>query len=569
MLEIKRRDGLGRISKWMTPRGKIILPDIAIVVNPNKQTIPIYELIREFKPQILITNSYIIRRSSLSDEIVEMGLHKFFGFDGLFYTDSGAFQFYSRGIEDFDPREIVEFQKKIESDIITPLDLFTFQDDSKTTSERKLRETMKRIKQVNKEDKLLVGPIQGGRFLDLRRKAAQLVSKCDVDIFAIGGIVPLMESYEFTALGDQIISCRQVLPSTRPVHAFGCGHPMLFSLLVLLGCDIFDSAMYSLAAEDGRYLTAEGTIRLEDLEELPCSCPVCSSLSANDLKRLEKQERIKMLAKHNLYITFAEIRKVRQAISEGSLFELVQQRVRAHPKLLEAFVHLMKKYGKFIEKYDPVTKKSAFFYVEEGSEYRPEVIRAKKWLRRLVAKQFFTKKPFGRIPLGLKYVYPFGQSVVPGKREVKKEPKYEEWVRQVIEYQFGKGAAKFFQPLKIDVSSFTGMPRNVFIKDERVGVIRSSDGFFIPNLKGAELIRKATKKPKNRVVISNDAVKFVKEGKSVFVKFVIACDPELRPWQEVLVVDKHDNLIATGTSLLNASEIKEFDRHVAVKVRHH
>lgn len=569
MLEIKRRDGLGRLAKWITSRGRITLPDIAIVVNPNKQVLPIHELIHEFKPQILMTNSYIIKRSSLVETITKKGLHEFFKFDGLIYTDSGAFQFYSRGIEDFDPTEIIEFQKEIDSDVITPLDLFTFQEDSKATAERKLKETIKRIKQVKKENRLLVGPIQGGRFLDLRRKAAQRIGKENVDIFAIGGIVPLMESYEFTALAEQIIACRQALPSTKPVHAFGCGHPMLFSFLVLLGCDLFDSAMYSLAAEDERYLTAEGTIRLDELEELPCSCPVCSSLSANELKKLDKQEKIKMLAKHNLYATFAEIRKVRQAISEGSLFELVQQRARAHPRLFEAFVRIMKKYSKFIEQYDPVTKKSAFFYTGEESELRPEVTRAKKWLRRVVAKQFFIKKPFGKIPLGLKYVYPFGQSIVPREREVKKEPKYEEWVRQVIEYQFGKGAAKLFKSLRVEVSPVTGMPRNVFSQGKRVGVIRPSDGFFIPNMEGAELIRKATRKPKNRVVISNDAVKFVREGKSVFVKFVVACDPELRPWQEVLVVDKRDTLVATGTALLNARELKEFKRHVAVKVRHH
>jgi len=568
MLEIKRRDGLGRLAKWNTPRGKVALPDIAIVVNPNKQLIPIKELVREFKPQILMTNSYIIRRSKISEKIEKKGLHKFLAFNGLIYTDSGAFQFYSRGIKDFDPEEIIEFQKKIGSDVITPLDLFTFQDDSKGVVEKKLKETVKRIRSVDKGDRLLVGPIQGGRFLDLRRRAARLVMKENVDVFAIGGLVPLMENYEFKSLVEQVIVARNELAVNKPIHAFGCGHPMVFSLLVLLGFDLFDSAMYSIAAENDRYLTPEGTLRLEDIEELPCSCPVCSSTTASELKKMNKGDRAKMLARHNLYVILGEIRKIRQAIAEGSLFELVQQRVRAHPSLLEAFTYVLKKYGKFIEEYDPVTKRSAFLYSGPESEFRPEVMRAKKQIKHVKAERFFEKEPFGNVPLGLKYVYPFGQSLGPGK-EVKKEPSHEEWVRQVIEYQFGRGASKFFKPLRIRKSPVTGMPRRVFVGGQFVGAIRPNDGFFITNMKGAELIKKATKRPKNRVVINDDAAPFVRDGKSVFVKFVVDCDPNLRPWQEIFVVDKKDRLIATGTALLNAREIKGFERHVAVRIRHH
>ncbi|MDL5503268.1 MAG: tRNA-guanine transglycosylase, partial [Candidatus Methanoperedens sp.] len=106
----------------------------------------------------------------------------------------------------------------------------------------------------------------------------------------------------------------------------------MFSLAVALGCDLFDSASYALYAKDGRYMTARGTYHIENLQYLPCSCPICSSLSVREL--LESDKREELLARHNLYVTFEEIRVVKQAIQEGSLWELVENRCRAHPQLL-------------------------------------------------------------------------------------------------------------------------------------------------------------------------------------------------------------------------------------------
>jgi predicted RNA-binding protein (TIGR00451 family) len=45
-------------------------------------------------------------------------------------------------------------------------------------------------------------------------------------------------------------------------------------------------------------------------------------------------------------------------------------------------------------------------------------------------------------------------------------------------------------------------------------------------------------------------------------------DPELRPAEEVLVVDEEDRLLAVGRSFFNAEEMLSFKIGVAVKVRH-
>jgi len=247
MFELIDRDAGGRIGKLAIGKNKTTTPSIAIVINPNKMIVTPKEL-KKFGAEIIITNSFIISKNEKL-RIACKELHKFFEWENPIYTDSGAFQYFSQGVKNINPEEIIDFQKKIGSDIITPLDVFTTPYDSRKTAEKNLRETIKRIKAARATvSRLLAGPIQGGRFLDLRIKACKETAKINPDIFAIGGIVPLMNEYKFKELCDIILTCKQALPANKPVHAFGCGHPITFALLVACGCDLFDSAMYSLAA---------------------------------------------------------------------------------------------------------------------------------------------------------------------------------------------------------------------------------------------------------------------------------------------------------------------------------
>ena len=77
---------------------------------------------------------------------------------------------------------------------------------------------------------------------------------------------------------------------------------------------------------------------------------------------------------------------IHQAIIEGSLWELVEQRCRAHPFLLEALRNL-KNYQDDLEKYDPPYKKSAFFYSGPESLNRPEVHRHLERVKRIPPKK--------------------------------------------------------------------------------------------------------------------------------------------------------------------------------------
>jgi len=567
MFEIKARAASGRVGRWTIGKHSITTPTLAVVVTPNSRIVSI-EDIKKIGAEILITNAYIMKNSEHAEEIEKKGVHKFYGWDGPIYTDSGTFQMYSQGKFEITPEETLEFQKKIGSDIITPLDLFTLPNDSKQIAREKLKETLIRLKSAreNIKDRALCGPVQGGAFMDLRKKAAIEVSKINPDIFAVGGIVPLMEQYRFSKLVDSILTAKMNLDPSKPVHAFGAGHPMIFSLLAAIGVDFFDSAAYAIFARQGRYLTVNGTRTASELHELPCSCPMCSENSARELAG-----DVSLLAKHNLYATFEEIRTVREAIYDGGLWELVEQRIRSHPALLEAYAAIGK-YRKFIEANEPVSPGHSFFYLGRESMQRPIVFRVKNKLAKAeFSKTLETFNWLGiKVPLGLKMVYPFGQSVVPEHRR-SGTVKPVEAARQILAYQYGiklsRAKKLIARSTEIELSRNTGRLQRISDKGALLGTFRDSDGYFIPTFMFAKEIIKCLK-GSYVVHVNKDVEQFVREGKNLFSKFVASADEGIRVGDEVFVLGSKNELLATGTALLNSREMASFKYGVAVDIRH-
>jgi len=635
MFELKHRDAMGRIGKFELENGKSIkTPSILPVVNPRKMRIPCSE-ISAMGFEGIITNSYIIyRNEELKDKAQKLGLHDMLDFQGFIMTDSGSFQLYGYGNVEVEPEEIIGFQEKIGSDLGVILDIPTPPDVERERAESELEETLRRADiSLGARGKIpLGGTIQGSTFPDLREKSAREMGKKNFELYPIGGVVPLMEDYRFADLARVIMHSKMHLPVEKPVHLFGCGHPMVFAFAVALGCDLFDSAAYALYAKDGRYITPTGTKRLSEMAELPCSCEVCTSHTPSEVR--DSKEKELLLEKHNLHVTLQEIKTVRQAIYEGNLLELVQLRARSHPYLLEG-LNVALSYD-FMEKFNPVTKSTAFFYSGRESLLRPEVVRHQQRLKEIEtkAKQLVLLpdmgKPFssihkvssgeeyhicvaspvfGVIPLEVEDVYPLSQHEAPSSisREqlafmkekvgdyaaafekifVHKEleslgikgesfgddeiPDFgkgspELKLMGMADYLLGRGAGKLFAGARIEWSKTRRM-RRIYSSDKLITTVRASDSFLVPTIEGAELLLKLPP-PRNRVVVIDDAVEFVKEGKSVFAGFVDSCDPELRPYQEVIVVDKNDELLATGTAKLNAQEMAAYQKGVAVKIRH-
>ena len=642
LFEIKNRDASGRLCKLTTKHGIITTPNLMPVINPNKMIITPKEMKDLFGVEIVITNSYIIKKDDKLKEIaLKQGVHKLIDFNGPIMTDSGTFQSHVYGDINIDPLEIVEFQRKIGTDIGTILDIFIEPDETKKATNNAIKQTLKRAKESVKikGEMALACTVQGSVYPDLRENCAKQLSKIDADFFPIGGVVPLMENQRYTDLIKCIISSKRGLDPSKPVHLFGAGHPLIFPIAVALGCDFFDSSAYAKYAVDGRMIFPWGTEKLEDLIELPCCCPVCLNYSLAELKQLNEKERIKEIAKHNLYVSFAEIKRIKNAISQGNLWELVERKANSNPYLLEALKQLnIKENINFLEQFETISKDKALFYTGFHTVHRPIIYRChnrlfkryksssettivfpegnktysvnyhrqiKKILKRNNDINLLVDSNLGPVPFELDEMYPFAQSVVPLETDKEtndflkklfekftKNKKIIYWegnktlnqirpvnkslqnfdikrISAVSDFQFGKGAAEALLNGKVSIvkSKKTGKIRNIYCDGKHILSMRAEDGFFTLKIDGAKCLHNFFKYPRLRVIVKEDAVSFIKEGKSVFAKFVIDCDSELRPYDECLIVNKKDDLIGIGRCILNKMEMLSFNYGVAVKTR--
>ena len=341
--EITIRDGQARLGKLHTKHGIVETPCLLPVINPNIRTIEPREMWDKYGIQALITNSYVIwKHDKLKDVALENGVHSLIDYPGMIMTDSGTFQSYVYGDVEVGVEEIVQFQKNIGVDIATMLDVFTRPDMKFSEVEKAVIETIERgkISVDTANETMLNGPIQGGLYPELRAKSARGMSDLGFSVHPIGGIVPIMEQQKYKDLAKIMFACKSNLTPNRPVHMFGCGHPMLFPMLIAMGADLFDSAAYVLFARDGRILTPWGTEKIAELEEWPILMPSITHYSPADVRKMNKEDRTILLSKYNLEITLQEISRCRQAIRDGTIWRLAERRSHEHPALREAFLWL-------------------------------------------------------------------------------------------------------------------------------------------------------------------------------------------------------------------------------------
>jgi len=447
---------------------------------------------------------------------------------------------------------------------------------------------------------------------------------------AFGGVVPLMGSYRYSDLVDVVLAAKAGASPAVPVHLFGCGHPMLFPLAALLGCDIFDSAAYHKYARDGRMVTANGTVMLDDLREGHCVCEVCTANTPDELRRAAPEERERLLAEHNLIVSLAEIRRVRQAIAEESLWELVERRCRAHPSLLSALRRLTS-HKELLDAHEPLSRRGALFYTGPETLHRPAVRRFRQGVETRFRAQgrnilvvtdelphpyrvslsraiqsmpdasFIVRSPAGPIPVELDGVYPGCHLTYPDHAPVDEEcqeaserfvdslrPGYAKvveglaelsatpsghaidldraTVRATVDYQFGWECTDLLLAEPLE-----------FVKSRSTGRVRNvfskeEHVLSIRAFDGLCTLKIAGAKRLlpiglHQVIIEDDAAPFVKDGKNVFAKFVLGVDQHLRIGDEAIVCTSAGEIAGVGQTLMTPDEMRAYKRGVAVKTR--
>ena len=144
-----------------------------------------------------------------------------------------------------------------------------------------------------------------------------------------------------------------------------------------------------------------------------------------------------------------------------------------------------------------------------------------------------------------------------------------EKTRKIADYQFGKGAGRALIPddAKITFSRTTGRIRHIHSKGKLLATLRPTDGLFSLTVNGAKRLNQDAGIADMMVEVSKDVAPFIAKGKSVFAKHVSRVSPEIRPLEEVIVLNDDGEVLAVGKAVLTGREMRAFKRGIAVRVR--
>ncbi len=234
----------------------------------------------------------------------------------------------------FTAERSIEIQHAIGADIIIAFDECT----SPTADYEYQKEAMDRTHRWAKRSVLahkqnyealkrqgLYGVVQGGRFLDLRKESAQVLSRMDFDGFGIGG------SFTKEDLGESLRVVTEILPEDKPRHLLGIGEPIDIEAGVHMGCDTFDCVAPTRLGRTGTIYvhTHEGLskISLKKTEyqrdlgkpDAGCDCYVCTNYTRAYMAHLFRANEMlaaHLASLHNLYFIVNFTKKLREQILE-------------------------------------------------------------------------------------------------------------------------------------------------------------------------------------------------------------------------------------------------------------
>lgn len=463
-------------------------------------------------------NVYRIWTDKSLRKIVRKSVGEYLGFDGLIVPESGWKQIDKYGDRDVTNEDLIEIQESMAFPIIAPLPSTKLEDA---------------ITNAN------IAKSMTDRHLFLEIPAFWTEEEIAKFVDATGE-----RGWGYGVRSDNVEVAERIVrnvPRSKKIVLFGIHHPAVIPIMASTGVDVFISGAHMRYAEKKLYISEASIRPLSEIKELPCSCKICAEREPEDIA-----QRADLLAEHNFLQFITEVKNTRNAIAEGRLFEYAKRRALSHPRIYREFKKLVK--SEWVAENLPFPKQNSIYLF--GDERRPELEVGK----RMAEEASVDVK-------GLAYSYPFGQTYPP---ILEGRPEPELVVRSVLRYQFG---------VDVDTSEIRwdtrrGIPRRIYVGGKYVGIIRFSDGFFVPSIEGAKWLLEKVDPPSLRIVLDERGVETLRAGRSPLTNQVVGVDPKLRPNAEVAFTDEEDAVVATGKTLLTAREIREIQGTVVAKIRH-
>lgn len=305
--------------------------------------------------QIILANTYHLMLRPGADLLREAGgVHSFMRWPGPILTDSGGFQIFSLGANvriseegatfqshldgsrwAVTPERAIELQAAYGSDIMMAFDhLVGYPCDEKTAADamRRTHRWLVRciaraaLGDLQPEQGVLFGIVQGGMFPDLRTESAVFVGQADVAGCAIGG---LSVGEPKDVMAEYIDITRPHLPANKPRYLMGVGSPEDLWNGVAQGVDMFDCVLPTRLARNAALFTPDGRVsiksrRFRDMHvplDDECDCHTCRNYTAAYLNHLYRAGEIlgmKLGTIHNIRFLVRQMEIMRSAIESGT-----------------------------------------------------------------------------------------------------------------------------------------------------------------------------------------------------------------------------------------------------------
>ncbi len=362
VFQVQAQDGLARAAILGTAHGPVPTPIFMPVGTQGCVKALCPQDLEAVGARIILGNTYHLYLRP-GHELVESlgGLHEFSCWRRPILTDSGGFQVYSlsalRRISDegvefrshidgskhfFAPEKVIRIQRGLNSDIMMVLDECVPYGADHAYTEQSLALTTewaarsRRYYPPGAGSNLLFGIVQGGFFMELRRRSAGEITAIPFDGFALGGF----SVGERPAMMHEFVhACTPLLPEDKPRYLMGVGTPLDILEGVAAGLDMFDCVLPTRNARNGTLYTSVGKVNIKRAEykadstplDPACDCYTCRTFSRAYLRHLYVAKELlsyRLHTIHNLAFYLRMMREIREAI-QGGAFQTLKARYEA------------------------------------------------------------------------------------------------------------------------------------------------------------------------------------------------------------------------------------------------
>jgi conserved protein with predicted RNA binding PUA domain len=123
-----------------------------------------------------------------------------------------------------------------------------------------------------------------------------------------------------------------------------------------------------------------------------------------------------------------------------------------------------------------------------------------------------------------------------------------------VDFVFGKGTSSLLpEELNVEYSRKTGKIKSFGIDNKLVGTFRTDGGIALTIYGATLFLKQQPQFLENCVIPIEDAIPFVSEGRSLFVKHVLYCGTNVKCGSDVAVIDNNHSVLAVGRSLFPSS----------------